>query len=176
MKNKISFSKSQKGLSAIETLFVIMIATLVIIGALSMGYKMFGNQQNAQEQSDIATLMVNTRSLKGASGYGTSSFNLIPQLVATNGIPETMTYTAGIIYNSWGGPVSVISAGGQSFMITSSLISKAGCIAVSTRLAKSSAFTTRINAGTPIVGEVTSAAATTECVGATNTIEWTVSS
>lgn len=166
----------QKGLSAIETLFVILIATLALIGALALGYKMFGNQQNSAEQENIANLLVNARSLKGSQGYGAAGTNLVPQLIAIDGVPDTMTVTAGVIYNSWGGTVTVVATTPTSFTVTAGSITQAGCVALATRVAKSNQFTTKIGSGTATQGEISAAVATTGCAAtATNTIAWTVS-
>jgi Tfp pilus assembly protein PilV len=169
--------KRQRGLSAIETLFVILIATLALIGALALGYKMFGNQQNSSEQENIANLLVNARSLKGSQGYGAANTNLVPQLIAIDGVPDTMTVTAGVIYNSWGGTVTVTATTPTSFTLTASAIPQAGCVALATRVSKSNQFSTKIGSATAVVGEIGAAAASSSCVtGATgNTIAWTVS-
>jgi Tfp pilus assembly protein PilV len=171
------FAKRQKGLSAIETLFVILIATLALIGALALGYKMFGNQQNSSEQENIVNLLVNTRSLKGSQGYGAAATNLVPQLIAVDGVPDTMTVTTGVIYNSWGGTVTITATTPTSFTVTASKIPQAGCVALATRVAKSDQFSTSINGGTAAVGEITAATASTSCttVVTGNSIAWTVS-
>ena len=178
MKNlkNLKMMSRQKGLSAIETLFVILIATLALIGALALGYKMFNNQQNGAEQENIANLLVNTRSLKGAQGYGAAATNLVPQLIAIRGVPDTMTVTAGVISNSWGGTVTITATTPNSFTITGSAMPQAGCIALATRVAKSAQFSTVINATAAVVGEISTATATTGCTNTnTNTIAWTVS-
>lgn len=174
MKNLKSMNR-QKGLSAIETLFVILIATLALIGALALGYKMFGNQQNGAEQENIANLLVNARSLKGSQGYGAAATNLVPQLIAIDGVPDTMTVTGGVIFNSWGGTVTVVATTPTSFTVTAGSIPQAGCVALSTRVAKSDQFSTRVNAAAAVVGEITAAAATASCVAGANSIAWTVS-
>jgi Tfp pilus assembly protein PilV len=166
----------QKGLSAIETLFVILIATLALIGALALGYKMFGNQQNSTEQENIANLIVNARSLKGSQGYGSTGTDMVPQLIAVQGVPDTMTVTSGVIYNSWGGTVTIVSAGPTSFTITTTGVSQGGCISLATRVAKSVMFSTKVGSSGAIQGEVTAAQATSSCAtGSANTIAWTIS-
>jgi type II secretory pathway pseudopilin PulG len=174
MKN-LKLMKRQKGLSAIETLFVILIATLALIGALALGYKMFGNQQNSAEQENIANLLVNARSLKGSQGYGAAATNLVPQLIAVDGVPDTMTVTAGVIYNSWGGTVTVTATTPTSFTLTANSIPQAGCVALATRVSKTAQFSTKINAVAAVVGEIGAAAASTSCISGSNTIAWTVS-
>lgn len=169
------FAKRQKGLSAIETLFVILIATLALIGALALGYKMFGNQQNSTEQENIANLLVNARSLKGSQGYGVAGADLVPQLIAISGVPDTMTVTAGVIYNSWGGTVTVTATTPTSFTLTAGSIPQAGCVALSTRVSKSNQFSTKINATAAVVGEIGASTASASCVVGANSIAWTVS-
>ena len=77
--------------------------------------------------------------------------------------------------NDEGQSVTVTSTG-MGFAITSSALPKDACIALATRVAKNQYEQTKINSGAATTAEVTTAAATTGCSGATNTITWTVNS
>ena len=136
---------------------------------------LFGSSNISEEQGNIAALTTNTRALKGSNGYGTSGTNLVTSLIAVNGVPKNMSVVSGVLYNVYGGSVTVTSTG-MGFAITSSALPKDACIALATRVAKNQYEQTKINSGTATTAEVTTAAATTSCSAATNTITWTVNS
>ncbi|OWJ89363.1 hypothetical protein B6S59_31260 [Pseudomonas sp. A46] len=175
MKNNRSFSRKQNGATTMEVLFYLIVAALVLYVVVQMGFKLFGKQTNNTEQTNVAELIINTRALKSSQGYGASGTNLVPQLLATDGIPNGLTVASNVPYNAWNGAVTVVSAG-VAFTITYQAVPQDACVALATKVAKNQAFTTRINSGTALTGEVTAATATTSCSGTTNTITWTVSS
>ena len=174
MKNRNNQFK-QAGASTMEILFYLIVAALVLFVAVQGGFKLFGKQTNNTEQMNVAELIINTRALKSSQGYGASGANLVPQLVATNGIPNGLTVVSNVPYNAWNGAVTVVSAG-VSFTITYAAVPQDACVALATKVAKNPSFTTTINAGSAMSGEVTAATATTGCSAAANTIAWTVSS
>ncbi|EPQ5199368.1 type 4 pilus major pilin, partial [Pseudomonas aeruginosa] len=109
------------------------------------------------------------------SGYGSSGTNLIPSLIAINGVPKNMSVSSGVVYNVYGGSVTVSSTG-MGFSITTSKLPKDACITLGTKIAKNTFEQTKINSGTAITGEVTTAAATQACSSDSNSITWTYSS
>lgn len=175
MKTKnINLPNKQAGSSNMEMLFYLILAALVVGGAIALGLKLFNKQTNNGEQSNVANLIVNTRALKGSQGYGTNGANLIPQLIVTDGIPDGLTNSSGAIYNSWNGTVTLTSTG-PAFVLTYSGIPQDSCVSLATKVAKTRAYSTKINSGTAVVGEVDSATASTNCSATTNTIAWTIS-
>mgnify|MGYP006176810427 CR=1 FL=1 len=175
MKYNRPFARKQNGATTMEVLFFLIVAALVLYGVVQMGFKLFGKQTNNTEQSNVAELIINTRALKSSQGYGASGTNIVPQLIATDGIPNGLTVVSNVAYNAWNGVVSVASAG-VAFTITYQSVPKDACVALATKVAKNQAFSTRINSGTALTGEVTAAIATTSCSGTSNTVAWTVSS
>lgn len=165
----------QQGFVSIEAVIVLIIVAIGIGLAVSRGAGLFGSSNISEEQGNIAALTTNTRALKGSNGYGTSGTNLVTSLIAVNGVPKNMSVVSGVLYNVYGGSVTVTSTG-MGFAITSSALPKDACIALATRVAKNQYEQTKINSGTATTAEVTTAAATTGCSGATNTITWTVNS
>lgn len=166
--------RQQHGFISIEMVIVLIIIALGLGLAVSRGAGLFGSSNISEEQSNLATLTTNTRALKGSNGYGTSGTNLVPSLIAINGVPKNMSVNAGVLYNVYGGSVSVSSTG-MGFAITSSSLPQDACIALATRVAKNEYERTQINSGSALNGEVSSVAATTACSGTTNTITWTIS-
>ncbi|HCE9846023.1 TPA: pilus assembly protein PilX, partial [Pseudomonas aeruginosa] len=70
-----------------------------------------------------------------SSGYGSSGTNLIPSLIAINGVPKNMSVSSGVVYNVYGGSVTVSSTG-MGFSITTSKLPKDACITLGTKIAK----------------------------------------
>ncbi|MNJ56865.1 hypothetical protein D3C77_524290 [compost metagenome] len=155
-------------------LFYLILAALLFGGAVALGFTLFNKQTNNGEQSNVTNLVVNMRALKGGQGYGASGTNLIPQLVATDGIPDGMTISGGAIFNSWNGAVTLASTG-PAFVLTYNNVPKDSCVSMATKVAKTRAYQTKINSGGVVIGEVDSATATTQCSTDTNTIAWTIS-
>lgn len=175
MKSKtINRFHKQTGSSNMEMLFYLILAAILISAAIAFGLKLFNKQTNNGEQTNVANLVVNTRALKGSQGYGASGANLIPQLIITDGIPDGLTNSSGAIFNSWNGTVTVTSTG-PAFVLTYSGIPQDSCVSLATKVAKTRAYSTKINSGTAIVGEIDSATAATDCSAVTNTIAWTIS-
>ncbi|PAU63309.1 pilus assembly protein PilX [Pseudomonas sp. PIC25] len=166
---------TQHGFISIEMMIGLIIIAIGIGLAVSRGAGLFGSSNISEEQSNLATLTTNTRALKGSNGYGTSGTNLVPSLIAVNGVPKNMSVVSGVLYNVYGGSVTVVSTG-MGFTITSSSLPKDACIALATRAAKNEYEQTKINSGSAVSGEVTTVSATTACSSSANTITWTISS
>ncbi|MFD2274656.1 type 4 pilus major pilin [Undibacterium arcticum] len=89
---------------------------------------------------------------------------------------KNMSVVTGVPYNLYGGTVQVVS-NGPNYTITQNSVTASGCIKLATKVSRGGTFaTTKINANTAIVGEVTAAVAGTQCSAATNTIAWTTTS
>ncbi|MEB0222040.1 type 4 pilus major pilin [Pseudomonas sp. AB12(2023)] len=175
-RNFKSLSRKQSGATTMELLFYLIVAALILYAAVQGGFKLFSRQSNNTEQENVASLIINTRALKGNTGYGTSGTNLVPVLSTTDGIPNGMTFTSGVPYNSWNGAVTVVSTG-PSFTITYPTVPQDACVSLATRVAKNASITTKINSGTGVVGEISASSASTSCTDPTaNIISWTVSS
>nr|WP_256354539.1 type 4 pilus major pilin [Pseudomonas reactans] len=155
-------------------LFYLILAALVLGGAIALGLKLFNKQTNNGEQSNVGSLALNVRPLKSGQGYGASGTNLIPQLIAVDGIPDGLTNSSGAIFNSWNGTVTVTSTG-PAFVLTYTGVPPDACVSLATKVAKTRAYSTKINSGTAVIGEVDSATATTNCSTTSNTIAWTIS-
>lgn len=165
--------RRQAGWMSIEMLFVLLVALIGVGYALFNGGQLMGTSDISNEQSNIGQLIANTRKLKGMSGYGASSTNLVPQLIATKGVPN-MSMSGGALYNAWSGSVTVVS-NGMTFTVTENGLPQDACISLASKMSRGSKATTAINSGTAITGEVDSAAATSGCSKDTgNTLAWTV--
>lgn len=167
-----SGSRRQRGFLELSTLFVLIVVALGIAGAVSAGLGLLGSSDVSTEQSNIGTLIANTRKLKSSSGYGTSGTNLVSQLVTTKGLPS-MSQSGSNLYNSWNGAVTVVS-GGMTAIVTDNGLPADACATLATKLSRGNKVTTTINGGTAITGEVDSATASSGCSKDSNIVSWTV--
>ncbi|OLU25495.1 pilus assembly protein PilX [Pseudomonas sp. PA15(2017)] len=169
---KVSGSNSQqRGFLSIDGLFWLMLVVVALGFILWMSWRMLGSSDVAIEQSNISTLIANTKKLKGSTGYGASGQNLVPSLIAIEGT-GSMGVSGTTLLNQWNGGVTIAS-NGMTFTITERAIPKSACITLATKVAKDRQTTTAINGGSATTGEVQAAAATTSCSSDSNTIAWT---
>ncbi len=165
--------KTQAGFTAIEVLVVLLVGGIIIAGAAYGIDRLLSSSSLTDEIKNINQLMVNTKNLRSTSGYGAAATDLTTSLVAIKGIPAGMPVVSGVIKNSWGGDVSVLSTG-SAFSITYASVPKDPCIKLATKLSNTAGFaTTKINSTAAVSGEVTSAAAITGCSTESNTLLWT---
>jgi prepilin-type N-terminal cleavage/methylation domain-containing protein len=152
--------RNQDGFTAIELIVVLIIAVALYALSANQFDRLFGGSNIAEEVSNINTLYVNTKVLKTTSGYGTS--DLTDQLVAIKGVPRNMSVIDNVIYDTWGGAVSVVGTG-VGFTIRSNKVPRDACIQLGTRISKAGTFGSLNINGTSYAGEITSANATTSC-------------
>ena len=170
--NRKVLAKNQAGFGAIEMIVVLIIVISLLALAASRWDTLFGSNESAEEISNINMLMAGTKNLKTSSGYGSSGTSLVSSLIKAGAVPKNMTVTSGAIYNTWGGAVTVVSTG-TGFTVSSSAIPEGVCMTLATKLARGGVYSTKLNSGTAIIGEVTQAAATSGCSSATsNSITW----
>lgn len=161
----------QRGFLSIDGLFWLMLVVVALGFILWMSWRMLGSSDVAIEQSNVSTLIANTKKLKGSTGYGASGQNLVPSLIAIEGT-GSMGISGSALVNQWNGPVTVVS-NGMTFTITEGGVPRSACITLATKVAKDRQTTTAINGGSTSTGEVHSTAATTSCSSDSNTIAWT---
>ncbi|WP_440057901.1 type 4 pilus major pilin [Pseudomonas fragariae (ex Marin et al. 2024)] len=163
--------KHQRGASTIEVVIFILIGVLILVAGLTWFPKLLGSWSNSNELENITSILGTTQTLKTASGYGSSGTNLVTTLLANDGIPETMQKNAGVVYNSWGGSVTVTSTG-MGWTVTYNGVPAANCIFLATKGPANNTNSLKINGGSAIKGEVTAAAATTGCSADSNSLAW----
>ncbi|WP_047305778.1 type 4 pilus major pilin [Pseudomonas fluorescens] len=167
----LSTPKNQRGFLSIDGVMWIMLITIALGFIAWFGYKMLGNSDGVIEQSNITTIITNTKKLKGSSGYGTSGTNLVPSLIAVEGA-GSMGVSGTNLTNQWNGAVTLVS-NGMTFTLGESNVPKAACITLATKVGKDKQTTTSINGGTATAGEVLPATAATSCSNDFNSISWT---
>lgn len=167
--------KKQKGMTLIEMFVVLIIIIIIIAAAAGRIGGVFGKNEISEEVINLNTLIVNTKTLRSAGGYGPTSTNLVPTLLATDGVPKSMTVVAGTIRNAWNGQVAVTSTG-AGFSVSAVSVPKAACIELANKVSRGGAVTTKVNAAAAVTGEVSTIAATTSCDDLiSNSLTYTVS-
>jgi len=163
----------QRGVTAIEAIAVIFVGVVTLAVAAAVIDRLFSNADVSEETSNINSLALSTKGLKTVSGYGPANTNLVPQLVTTKGIPQNMTVTGGIIYNTWGGVVTVVS-NGPNFDIGYGGVPQDACVTLAAKVNKGAFSTVRVNSATGVTGEYTSQQASSDCSDPlTNSVSWT---
>lgn len=166
-------AKTEAGYIDISMLFVLIVIAIGIGYAIYNGGSLLGSSDVSNEQSNIGQLIANTRKLKGSAGYGTSGTSLVPQLVASKGVPN-MSVSGNNLYNPWNGTVTVVS-GGMTAIFTENGLPEDACVTLATKISRGQKVTTSINGGSGVSGEVDSATATSSCTDSSNnTLAWTV--
>jgi type II secretory pathway pseudopilin PulG len=168
--------RSSRGFLSIEA----MVVLVVVIGLLGLAASKMGmlgsNAGVVEEISNIQTLYTLTKQTKGSSGYGAAGANLVTTLNTTGSLPTNMTVSGGVLYNAYGGAVTIVSTG-QGFTITDSGLPAQDCATLSSKLSRSGTFaTTKINSNTTVSGEVVQSTAATQCNTTGNSIALTSNS
>lgn len=176
MKHARTAPNKQKGMTLIEMLVVLIVIIIIIAAASSRIGGIFGKNDISEEVTNLNTLVTATKTLRSKGGYGASGTNLVPTLIASDGVPKGMTVTGGVIKNSWGGTITVVSTGSGFTMVEPS-VPKAACIELANSVSRGGAMTTKVNATAAVTGEIAKPAATTSCSSDTsNTLTFTVTS
>ncbi|AZC91298.1 type 4 pilus major pilin [Pseudomonas chlororaphis] len=168
----IHASSKQRGFLSIDGVFWMMLIAVALGFITWMSWGMIGNSDVAIEQSNISTMIANTKKLKGSTGYGASGTNLVPSLINVAGT-GSMGKSGTSLVNQWNGAVTVVS-NGMTYTITEVNVPKSACIVLATKVAKDQQTTTSINGGSATSGEILGTAASTSCSTEANTIAWTV--
>ena len=164
----------QKGMTLIEMGVVIILILIVMALASGRVGAIFGKNEQAEEVAALTQLIVNTKSLRSAGGYGSSGSNLVPALIATDGVPKSMPIQSNTLRNTWGQTVTVVSTG-LGFAVTTSGVPKAACVEVANKVSRGGAMQTKVNSSPLTNGEVSSIDASTQCSSDDdNTIGFTV--
>lgn len=97
--------RTQAGFLSIDGVFWLMLIAVAIGFIVWMSWRMIGNSDVAIEQSNISTLIANTKKLKGSTGYGTSGQSLVTSLINIEGT-GSMGISGTTLVNQWNGAVT----------------------------------------------------------------------
>jgi len=165
----MSVLRKQRGLTFLEVLVALAIGLILVVGISAMWTKGTNTANTQVEMENVQSLITSLRGLRTASGYGASGTNLMPALINSGGVPDSMNKSGTTLSNSWGGSITAVSTG-TGFTLTYADVPKANCNQIATK--SPSNMSLSLNSGTAITGEVTTAAATAGCSADTNTLAW----
>lgn len=168
----------QAGLTLAETLLVLAIGALAIVGGTLLYLQATAGNKLNTGINQFVTLQSGIRSLyAGQSTYGGLDNTLMTD---SNAAPSDMAVASGDIRNAWGGDVTVASfSGDNQFQITFESVPNNACVKLATLNPGGSGGSglAGINAGgTALAVPVSTASAVTACNSGTadsNTIVWT---
>lgn len=161
----------QRGFLAIDGIFWLMLIAIAIGFIVLQGWRMYSSSDVAIEQSNITSLITNTKKLKGSSGYGPTGQDLVPALINLDAA-GSMGVSGTSLVNQWNGAVTVVS-NGLTFTLTESNVPKSACITLATKVVRDRQTSTSINGGAATTGEVLATAASSGCSSDANSIAWT---
>ena len=72
---------NQRGFLSLDGMFWLMLIAVALGFIVFMGYRTFGSSDVTIEQSNLGTLLSNTKRLKSTTGYATAGTNLAPSLI-----------------------------------------------------------------------------------------------
>lgn len=160
----------QQGLTFPELLIAIAIGIIFLMNVPSMFSKGSVVANNSVENDNIQSLITSIRGLRTSSGYGASGTDLMPSLLNSGGVPESMTKpTTTTLANTWGGSITAVSTG-TGYTLTYSGVPRANCVQLAIRTPSNLSLS--INSGSAITGEVTTAAANSGCSNDSNSLAW----
>jgi len=163
----------QRGATMLEIMAWLAIAALIVGGAIAMIASGWSSSKEAKEGEHVTSLISNTKKLQSVNGYGPAGTNLVPALIATNGVPGDMTVSGNTLINRYGGTATVVSTG-LGYTVTTPSLPTNACISVSKSVSSAGGVTTKINSGTASANPVDTATATAACTSATNTLAFTL--
>jgi type II secretory pathway pseudopilin PulG len=163
----------QGGFLSIEMIIVIIVVLGLIIFGASKSDALRSGSGTSEEVSNIQMLHTSTKLLRGSGGYGPANTDLTEQLIATKGIPTNMPLKSNVLYNSFGGVVTIKSTG-LGFTITSNSLPGDVCSKVTNIISRGGLFSTiKINSNPEITGEGLSAVTSKQCDAKNNAISYT---
>ncbi len=177
MKNVRSFyatkASKQRGATIIEMVVFIALGLIILGVAAAIIAKGMDSSDIGVDTENVNQLLINAKDVRDVSGYGAAGTNMVPTMVAANGIPSNMTITGGIPYNQWNSAITIVSTG-LGFTLSAGSIPMDACIKEATKLSRPGTLSTAIDGGAAIVGQVSNAVATAQCTTASaNTLAFT---
>ena len=166
-------STAQKGLTLAETLMVLAIGAVAIVGGTILYMQASRNSKMNAGIIQLATLSSQVRTtFSGQSSYGDAG-SIVAPLLAANAVPPDMRITGNTttLRNAWGGNTTVASiSSGTQFTITFNNVPADACVRLPTINAGSvgGAFASVTINGTDMPMPVQIAAASARCVDRTD--------
>lgn len=162
----------QKGASLLEIVAYLGVASVVIIGAISMLTSAFGgaNANRALEETVGLRTGIKKLYMGQAAGFGTGDLNSV--LATAKVFPSTLTVNGSTVKNAWNGAVSVTGAT-STFDISYASVPQDVCASLVGAQGSSGWISVAVNGAAALTPPITPAQAGTACNASSNTVVWT---
>ncbi|MCQ8234575.1 MULTISPECIES: type 4 pilus major pilin [Pectobacterium] len=113
-----------------DAIIAVVVIAAVLILVFQLGTFLWGLYQNSATQTEVTTMLEQSRKLKSRAGYTGAS---MATLRAVNGIPASVDRTGDVYYNRYGGTYALApartngSAFNNSVAMTLTGVSEGGC-------------------------------------------------
>lgn len=164
--------RRQRGASLLEGIAYLGIAAIVVLGAVSLLGTATASARANQTTEELVALRTAVRKLYAGQSYPASGTSLLPTLRAAKAFPTTLKDDGTNVTSSWGGAVSIASAGTSTFTIVYAGIPQDVCVNV---LSGASGWTSvKETAASAVTAfPLTAANAITQCPDDSNDITFT---
>jgi hypothetical protein len=162
-------TRHQAGASQLEIMGVIAVGLVILIGGAIAFSSMTNGGEINNDMKNVGTLMVMVRDSRDIGGYGPANTDLTAGIVSGNKgqPPGNMTYTGGVLYNTWNGAVQPVSTG-LGWTLTLNQLPQDACQKEAMKFSQAgNNVSTSINGGAAISGAVSKANATAGCSSTT---------
>jgi len=165
--------KRQGGWTFVELMFVLII---MLAGAAGIVWKYDLLDMKSginDEMSNINMIEGGVRSIRSSGGYDVAGTDLLPLLKSNDLLPTNMSYVSGVLTNSWGGSVQVVSTGAGHTLAYAG-VPKGACSKLVMMMSRGKLFkSVAINGSSSLTGELTASVAGSNCSNTDNSMTWT---
>lgn len=173
MKQVKQMHKKQRGFTLVEIGIVLALAGLIYVVVSSSRASGFSSNDVKDEQTQIIRVLGALPELRGSAGYGAAGTDLLPVLIDQKVVQVPWKVISGTVTNTFGGTVAITSNDGATAKVIVTKYPQEACNRLARGLSRGdNFFSSKINAGTVHVGEVTTVQAQADCTTGANTIEW----
>ena len=170
-RNAPRYLSRQRGASLLEGIAYLGIAAIVVLGAVSLLTGAFSSAQSNRVSEEVISIRTGVKKLFMGESAGYGAAPLDAMMISAKVIPTTLTVTAGVINNAWGGTVAIAGATNQ-FTITYTLVPQDACISLISGASGWFSITAG-GAAAILTFPAKPSDAVIQCAAPTNTIVWT---
>ncbi len=122
---KFKRNRADRGITLVETLLVVAVGALIIVGAVLLYNTVFGDARSNDAMRQVQAAVSNVRSLyAGSPDFGTDDFT---EVAVQAGVFPNAELVSGVPTNPWGGTLR-LEGNGSSFTITYPDVPRKACV------------------------------------------------
>lgn len=128
MKTAVPLSYRARGFTALELIIVLIIGFSIIGLSASKMKTMMTSSKTVKALDSILNLANATKSLQSSGGYGTAAADLVPELLKTDVLPQSVKLSGSDLINEWNSKIEItVDTNTQQFIIKYPKVPKAAC-------------------------------------------------